>query len=546
MALINKPTTDEEKIQFLKDSYPGYVASKAEAIVAGEGAHPSFDEYFNSLEKQVGRSFYVGLAKKLGQLINFSNQPGVKSNQGLLQQELSREKEDVLAGFDILKKYAGMENFLSDEGKQFFNALVEKAQSLYGEDIGVSKIEDAATGQADLVGMVTGETPTTIEQIEGVDYAAPKAPSVYNKYSPEAQALVEKVLKTDSTTDLAAYDWWKNSPVKGEAWDMLQEVTSSAAGMAEFVVNTGLTNLQDYSWWKTSPFKQDAWELISAQTDPAQQYEMGADPVTGKQPTGEYNTPDGEPSLDTNNAPVPADANTVTPNQEAYDIIDQSDWLTEDQKALFKQVVDGWNPEAQADTQNILNAFKKISSETIDPYFKSLADQYTFDVQKSLDFQVQQREMQQELEKTQAGQSIRQAREGLEKAGMTFTGKAVEDLGAASAYAQTTQPSVAMPTQTPVEGEYFYEGTVNQANRLMSTSSQAAYLKNLQALQSTAEQQLGSGAAALLNIPGAELVGGVTGSIEQQKKQAQADALSQLASQQGQNTAYQNPIKFNF
>lgn len=355
--------------------------------------------------------------------------------------------------------------------------------------------------------------------------------------SGQALELVKKALSTNSTNNLQQYDWWNSSPVKGEAWTIMQDVLASPQKMAEFVQSAGLTNLQQYDWWNGSPYKQDAWNVISGTASQSQQYDMGDDPNTDTNPAGDSNTTTGTPN-GTNTEAVGTTA-VVDPLQQAYDVIDSNTMLTSDQKMLFKDVVSGWDTSKEINMDNIITQFERIKSETIDPYFQTLSKQMIGEITSARDFNIKEREMQMEQERTQAGESIRQVKGGLEKAGMTFTGKGIEELGKDSAFAQTGQSSI--PTQTPTEG-MFYEGNVNQAARLISTSSQSRYLENMKALAGQAEKQIGSGEASKLMIPGTQLTGGVKGTLGEQQQGAYADTLSSLAGQEKQNVAYRNPI----
>jgi hypothetical protein len=473
-------------------------------------------------------------------------QGATQTDQGLINQTIAPagtpqptsatpwEEENEANYQKWLAEKAGQEEQIGPSGDP---ANVQDMIAATGGVTGVAAAD--APGVQDLMGVKDGqiEQPLTAQ------------PTVQVTGSPEAMALVDKLLKANGTANPQSFDWWNTSPVKGEAWELLQQTLASPEAMAQYVKDSGLTNLQNYDWWSTSPFKQDAWKLIDSSATQAQQFQLGADPTTGEVPIGEpgqpvYNTPDGQPSGDLSGTGMPdtAQVDANDPLQNAYSIIDASEWLTADQKALYKDVVKGWEPGTELNMENIMTQFKKIQSETIDPYYQNLTNQAMADITSARDFQITQREMQMEQERTQAGQAIRQTKEGLEKAGMTFTGQAIEDLGKESAFAQTGEMAVKGLKQQPVEGGYFYEGTVNQANRLMSSSSQARYLKQMQELQRQAEQTLGSGQATTLNIPGGAVVGGVEGSLAEQKKQQEASTLSSLYQQEQQNLAAKTPI----
>jgi hypothetical protein len=256
-------------------------------------------------------------------------------------------------------------------------------------------------------------------------------------------------------------------------------------------------------------------------------------------PTGTYN--------DWLNAPAGAPTGAAPPSAPGFDadkamsdamsVIDQSN-LPDDQKALFKSVVRNWDIGQELNMQNVLDEFKKVKAETIDPHFKQQSDLFINSLQSNIGFQAQQREAELETERTMAGRNIRQAREGLEKAGMTFTGKGIETLGAEAAIGQ--QPTAGVPGQTPFGG-LFHEGTVQQANRLMASGSAARYQRNLELLGQQAERTLGT-QQALGQIPGFQAAGGITGALPESQKQAEAQTLSGLAGQQRQNRSFQQPV----
>jgi len=186
---------------------------------------------------------------------------------------------------------------------------------------------------------------------------------------------------------------------------------------------------------------------------------------------------------------------------DAIAIIDASD-LPPEIKSLWKTTVGNYPDATDFKPEEIINTFNKIKTDTIDPYYKELADVAIKDLGTAFGDLQTARTAELEAERANSGQAVRQAKEGLEKSGMTFTGKGIEDLGAGSAYAQPGALNVATPVQTPFAGlsDVFYEGNVNQANRLVSTSSAARYAANQQALGRRAEDFLGSSATSA--VPG--------------------------------------------
>lgn len=187
----------------------------------------------------------------------------------------------------------------------------------------------------------------------------------------------------------------------------------------------------------------------------------------------------------------------------------------------------------QFDVNEVINTFKKIKAETIDPYFKELTDIAINDLNVAKTQMEEDRARELEAERAAAGINIRQAKEGLEKSGMTFTGKGVETLGETSAYAQepTQVAPETTPTQTPFGG-MFYEGTVNQANRLTSSSSAARYAAQQQELGRKAESYLGQTGAAGLGINYTPAGVSQSGTLFANQQQRYASTLQDLIEQQ--------------
>lgn len=210
--------------------------------------------------------------------------------------------------------------------------------------------------------------------------------------------------------------------------------------------------------------------------------------------------------------------------EAAMNIINNSN-LPQNLKDLWAATVKSYPSGMEYNADEVLKTFNQIKTSTIDPQFAELATIASRDFQRNLNEQKAKFEMDQETIRANAGENIRQAKEGLEKSGMTFSGKAIEDLGASSAYAQpgTTQGG-AIPQQEPFGG-LFYEGKVNQQNRLMASSASLANKSTLDALNASLEQQLGSNAAA---AAGATVQGGITGALETQRQNQYGQTLQQI------------------
>lgn len=245
------------------------------------------------------------------------------------------------------------------------------------------------------------------------------------------------------------------------------------------------------------------------------------------------------------NTPTPSSAGAATaPNNltAAFDIIDKSN-LSPDLKKLFKDTVQLY-PDSTVNTDAIMATFNKIKTDTIDPYYYNLVKATETDLRSGLQNLQIAREQELETQRALEGQNIRQARSDLEKRGMTFSGEGIEQLGAKSAYSQ--QPGTAIPSQTAVSptedlttkggmtftapfggDQRYFEGTVNQANRLMATSSAARQQSALQQLGRKAEDTLGTAGAAGLGISYTP-AGGQIGSIPEAQQKQYASTLSQL------------------
>ena len=203
--------------------------------------------------------------------------------------------------------------------------------------------------------------------------------------------------------------------------------------------------------------------------------------------------------------------------------------IPQDVAELWKNVVSNYPPGVEYDNAEILAAFKKTRDETIDPYFQELTDIAMKDFQKAYESIEGSRTREMEAQNTQFGEEIRQAKSGLEKSGMTFTGEAIEQLGGESAFSQEGQVGE-VPGQIPFGG-MFYEGLVPQSQRLLSTSTSARYQDTLQQLGRSAEGMLGTEQAGGLGIPFESAGVDKTGQLAERKEAQEASALQALINQ---------------
>jgi len=202
----------------------------------------------------------------------------------------------------------------------------------------------------------------------------------------------------------------------------------------------------------------------------------------------------------------------------------KSGLIPSDVGELFKATVASYPKGTQFNTEELLNTFKKIKEETIDPHFREMADLATQDIKNTLEYlnAIKQAELQ--SEQLTANQNITDTQQGLESSGMTFSGKAVSELGSTGAYTgQNVNPLL--------QQQGMGEGRVQAINRLASESGAARRLSNINQLGLKAEEQLGSGAASGILPPEYKILGGITGDITNQKQGAYGSTMQQILSQ---------------
>lgn len=213
--------------------------------------------------------------------------------------------------------------------------------------------------------------------------------------------------------------------------------------------------------------------------------------------------------------------------QEALDFINASE-LPGNLKALYSQVIEGWDPTQELNAANIISAFNKVKTETIDPYIQGLTNLAIGNIQNSQTSLEKQRAVEMEAEQANAASEMKSTQAGLEASGLTFSGQAVERLG--------SQAAAPIPF-----GGVNVEGIVPKKSRLLATSSEAAYKQNLKNLGLSAEQQLGSKQAGGL-VPGFTPVGGVQGEMETQRQSTYGSTLGGFINQQIANNNQKNNI----
>lgn len=130
------------------------------------------------------------------------------------------------------------------------------------------------------------------------------------------------------------------------------------------------------------------------------------------------------------------------PNFKSYPLAIQS---------IFRSALKTWDFTKELNMQNVIDEFQKVKTTVIDPRTRQEVDKFIGDMTKDVASLNQSYDQLKETNAATADQNIRQAKADQEKAGMTFTGKAIEALGAKSAY---PQPGQAAPGQVdPVTGQ---------------------------------------------------------------------------------------------
>ncbi len=333
-----------------------------------------------------------------------------------------------------------------------------------------------------------------------------------------AMGLVQQALNSGDLTNLQQQGWWNSQPenIRQEAYSMLTGAFQNPQQLASLVQQAGVTDLQNKSWWANYPQKQQAWDIMqSGQAQPG---------ATG---TAQAGVPGVQGQVD-GQAGVTGQQPGV---QSALDFINNSD-LDPGVKALFGEIVEGWDPSKEINAMSVIEEFQKIKSQTIDPQFQQQADLFIDDVKRTQAYSNEMREQELSGEQMQSQQQLEDTQRGLEARGMTRSGEALQTLGDVSG--ARFDPTQKQFYQFGQQGE----GKLQAQQRLMSSSSQARYMKNLADMQRQTERTLGTPSAKQMfpEIKGVKSqTGGVTGSIAQQKTAAEASTLSNLYGQQQQN-----------
>lgn len=217
----------------------------------------------------------------------------------------------------------------------------------------------------------------------------------------------------------------------------------------------------------------------------------------------------------------------------ALEYIQNSTSLSPEFKALYSEVVRNWDPNNELNADNVIKEFENIQKSTIDPYYQGIINLATEGIKQAVSTTEKNRALELESEGINAAQAIKGTQADLEARGLTFSGEAINQLGAQSAYGEVI----------PFGGTTPIEGLVNTQNRLISTSSTARYEDTLKNLGLSAEEQLGTEGVSGL-VPGYTAVGSVAGQIPTQKEAELGQTLGTLLDQQSMNQQQDELLDF--
>lgn len=211
---------------------------------------------------------------------------------------------------------------------------------------------------------------------------------------------------------------------------------------------------------------------------------------------------------------------------QALQMVDQDPSIPDSMKQYAKDIVQAYDGTGAVNYSDIMGTFDKLKSQTIDPYYNAQMNLLQKGFQTSYNALQGNRQNELETQNANASDAIRNEQGTLEQRGMTNSGEDVRQLGAGSAYAGMNN-----------------EGLVPQNNRILASSSALRYNQNLQQLGQQREAALGSGNTGMM--PGYNPAGNITGTNEENRQQAQGQALSQLAANQTAKTALNQPVALN-
>lgn len=211
---------------------------------------------------------------------------------------------------------------------------------------------------------------------------------------------------------------------------------------------------------------------------------------------------------------------------------------------FFKKAIELWDPDQEIDYANILNTFEQIKRDEVDPYFQEQAMIFSDEIQRNYKYLLENKKLQDEQTKDDTAKLKENMQGDLASRGLLFSGEAVKQLGAESPFAQAGTPQAAK-SAIPVQFGGIPEGEFQKQVKAASSSNELRHQKSLEDLQRQAELTLGTSGASGM-IAGVTPLGGVTGSMTSQQKQAYGSALTGIYNQSLNSSGYgQNQKVFN-
>jgi len=204
----------------------------------------------------------------------------------------------------------------------------------------------------------------------------------------------------------------------------------------------------------------------------------------------------------------------ATTEDEASNALIENSGLPDDSQTLAKVVIDAFPADTEISDEEILNVFRQIETDFIDPHFSSIISQTKADIELAIERGAEERAIQEQVERENALERVRQSQRGLEASGLTFSGAGARQLGSQSAIRGETRTGV-----IPLLNKRIQQGSRRQFNR------------GLQDIGIAGEKQLGTANISGL-VPGFVPRGSVSGQIPFQQQQFKGQVLGSLIGSQ--------------
>lgn len=111
------------------------------------------------------------------------------------------------------------------------------------------------------------KTPAPAPTVTTPAPTPPISTSTVTTSGDSAKALVDRaLLEAGRNTGVENLFYWRQADpkVQAEAKKVLDDIFSSPDKLGAYVKEKNIQNVQGYSWWKDSPLKQQAWEVVQA------------------------------------------------------------------------------------------------------------------------------------------------------------------------------------------------------------------------------------------------------------------------------------------